>query len=152
MRFLAGLIVALALGGCAQAHDTYEPWLLTDQQRTALSEALTAYDGSKFTVWFYPLGRGTGLPPDQYGTDIFRVFRNAKWPVRMLAWNWVVPEATGLSVATCPPPDDAPDMVWHRAETLAGILTKAGIPHGRSNEDDLGRRGCAVGLVIGKPD
>ncbi len=150
MKFIT-MLAALLFTTAASAHDIYHPWKLSPEQHAALQKAVTETPRhEQFEIWFYPLGRGTGLPPDQYGTEIFRIFKKAGWPVGMPAWNWVAPETVGLKIAVCPHGNDRKDRPSDDVY-LAFLLRGSGIPFGLATEDDLVHRACAAGLVIGKP-
>lgn len=142
--FMMVMGVILLAAGIFVGLEERADWKLDDEQREGLKTALKK-QSKPFEVWFYPLGRGTGAGPDLYATEIFRIFLTPNWPVKMPSTNWVSPNTTGVSIATCP----GIQRTSMRVLTLQKILDEAGIKYGHTTEEGLIKRGCETGFIIG---
>ena len=125
-----------------------EKWDLSASQVEALSSVLTELDPTEpFPIVFYPIN-GNNLS-NIYAYQVYNSFGRNNWRVIMVSPNWAPPSNVGLSIAVCP----ALGVSSHVNERqLRRIFERAGIPlRHRIVEEDLGNRGCVLGLVVGQP-
>lgn len=143
-----GVGVSVLVAGIWLGIEEKKNWELTDNQRKDLVAALEVTT-PKFPIAFYPLGRGTGLPPDKFATDLFRAFRASGWLETTLPkTNWVVPETTDLTITVCPgmakqPPSAVFTLNW--LLHTANIRSKPAV----EENEDLKEAGCVIGIVVG---